>query len=123
VPAPAEAAVPAGGGAMSAAHAVAAVPAAGVAGQAADDDVEEADDAVDGGHDDAADAVDDGHDGPPDGAETGLDLEKGGRYVSMGMWESWWLWDMWTYARDDGAHFDGVYWVGLVMVCCGGFAV
>jgi hypothetical protein len=33
------------------------------------------------------------------------------------------LGSVWTYARDDGAHFDGVVKVGLVIVCFGGFAV
>jgi hypothetical protein len=42
---------------------------AGVAGQEADNDVEEVDDAVDDGHDDRADAVENSHDGPTDGAE------------------------------------------------------
>ena len=46
--------------------------AAVVAGEEADDDVEEGHDAVDDGHEDAADAVDDGHDGPTDGTEGGL---------------------------------------------------
>ena len=53
----------------------AAAPAAGLAaGQTADDDVEERDDAINNGHADGADGVDDGHDDIADGAEDGLDL-------------------------------------------------
>lgn len=50
--------------------------AAGVAGQAADDDVEEGDDAADYGHDNAANAVDDSHDGPADSAEARFNLRE-----------------------------------------------
>lgn len=82
----------AGGGAT-----VATATAAGVAGEEADDDAEEVDDAVDDGHDDVADAVDDGHDCAADGAESTLD------------------------ARDDGAHFDWLVWFGLIgdLFVCG----
>ena len=46
-----------------------------VAGEAADDDVEDGDDAVDNGLEDAGNAVDDGHDGSADGLEDRLDLQ------------------------------------------------
>lgn len=48
--------------------------AAGIACQAADDDVQEGDNAVHDGHDDGANAVYHGHDGAADGAEASLDL-------------------------------------------------
>ncbi|MCJ1295106.1 hypothetical protein MMC34_006667 [Xylographa carneopallida] len=52
-------------------------PAAPTAGQAGDDDVEEADDGADDGLQDGADAVDDGHEAGADGLEDGLDLVGG----------------------------------------------
>lgn len=53
------------GSAPAAAHAV--------AGQAADDDVKDSDDAVDDGLDDSGNAVDDGHESRADGLEDRLD--------------------------------------------------
>lgn len=55
-----------------AAHSSAAAAGA-VARQAADDDVEDGDDAVQDGLEDRGDAVDDGHEGGADGLEDGLD--------------------------------------------------
>jgi hypothetical protein len=49
-------------------------PAARVAGEEADDDAQEVDDAVNNGHDDVANAVDDGHDGSTNGPQGGLEL-------------------------------------------------
>lgn len=52
-------------------------PAGAVAGEAADDDVEDGHDAVEDGFEDVADAVDDGHDAGADGLEDRLDLLRG----------------------------------------------
>lgn len=48
--------------------------ASAVAGEAADDDVEDGHDAVEDGFEDVADAINDGHDAGADGLEDGLDL-------------------------------------------------
>lgn len=45
-----------------------------LAGEAADDDIEDGDDAVHDGHDDGTDGVDDSHDTAADGLEHTLDL-------------------------------------------------
>ena len=50
-------------------------PLVAAAGQTADNDVEERDDAVDDGHADAADAVDDGHEDIADGLADALKLD------------------------------------------------
>jgi hypothetical protein len=55
---------------------------------------------------DRADGVDDGHEGASDGAEDALDL--GVVLVDVGVDV-----DGGTYARDDGTHFENV-WFGLV---------
>ncbi|MCJ1401647.1 hypothetical protein MMC11_004864 [Xylographa trunciseda] len=52
-------------------------PATAAAGQAGDNDVEEADDGADDGLQDGADAVNDGHEARADGLEDGLDLLDG----------------------------------------------
>ena len=79
---------PSRGVAMSPASAanLAAPTAHAVAGQGADDDVEEGDNAVDNSHDDAANAVNNGHEHGADGPEDGLD------------------------AGHNSAHFDGLVW-------------
>ena len=94
-----------------------------VAGEGADDDVEDGDDAVDDGHDDGADAVHDGHQDRADGAEHRLDLlyrHVSGLYTAR-RWRPPEQWD--TYAGYDGAHCDGwgVFcfswvWVGSCVV-------
>lgn len=118
----------------------AAAGASTAAGETADDDVEEGDDAVDDGGAHGADGVDNGHDDIADGAEDGLDLlgsvsiaRTCGRARDRGV----------AYARDNGAHgvgcvgyllfwlwlFVGVLvggvpscarplWSGLVVGCC-----
>lgn len=99
--------------AMSPPHAprASARAAAVAAGQAADEDLEEADDAADDGVQDATNAADDGHDARADGAEQacdlrgvlvlGSDLSGGDGMVKR------------TYARDDGSHFGSLLF-GLI---------
>jgi hypothetical protein len=57
------------------------------ASQAADDDVEECNDAVDNGHADAADAVDDGHEDIPDGLADATKLMIVRWGILMGTWK------------------------------------
>jgi hypothetical protein len=100
---------------------VASAPAASVAGEESDDGVEDGDDAVDDGHDDSADAVDDCHDGPADGTDAVLDLSREGLVLLAG--DGIWVDRSKTYARHDGAHFDGLLllfgmcWFGGVLFC------
>ena len=86
---------------VAASGAALALAAAVAAGEEADDDADEADDAVDDGGDDAADAADDGHDGAADGAEGVTDT------------------------REDGAHCGDLFVVvsgGCGIVLCVGWA-
>jgi len=67
-----------------AAHAASA--ATGAAGQEADEDVEERDDATDDGLQDAADAVHDGHQHVADGPEEALDTTEYGTHLECWLW-------------------------------------
>jgi len=87
-----------------------ATAATATAGEAGDDDVEDADDAVNDGGQHGPDAVDDGHQAVADGSEDGFKLEfdevSGSTSrvcVRVGLVLRWG-----TYARDDGTHFDGI---------------
>jgi hypothetical protein len=64
------------GVAMCPSCAVSPVAADAVAGEEADDHIEEGDDAVDDGHADAADAVDNGHENRANSLEAGADLRR-----------------------------------------------
>lgn len=58
-------------------------PRASLAGQAADDDVEDGDDAVQDGTEDGADGVDDAHQASADSVEDAGDLDERGMLASM----------------------------------------
>ena len=81
-------------------------PRASLAGQAADDHVDDGDDAVQDGTEDGADGVDDAHQASADSVEDAGDLDEEGVLASM-------LRDGergGTYAGDDGTHF--IRWSG-----------
>lgn len=85
------------------------------AGEAVDDDGEEADDSVDDGLNTSRDGVDNGHDAVADGAENRLDLWYCQYTVLLDIGGS-----DGTYAGYNGAHGCGCVWF---VVCEGGVAV
>lgn len=78
-----------------------------VAGQAADDDVEDGDDTVDDGLDNAGNAVDDGHESRADGLEDRLDLL--GEALARLFRKNGLV--METYAGHNSAHGESWRWV------------
>lgn len=80
-------------------------PRTSLAGQAADDHVDDGDDAVQDGTEDGADGVDDAHQASADSVEDAGDLDEGVLALMLRDGQC----GVGTYAGDDGTHFAEVF--------------